>query len=115
MNAREVVSPAVEAHDESQTFPREILRRAAELEIRRLAQAVYDRIEWDWAVVRPNLHVLLDGEWRFELDPQDRGMAESWHVRHDYPHTAHWPHLCPSRPSRSISANEKASRIRPKG
>lgn len=43
------------------------------------------------AVVRPNLHVLLDGEWCFELDPQDRGMAESWHVRHDYPHTAHWP------------------------
>ncbi|HWW11336.1 MAG TPA: glucoamylase family protein, partial [Brevundimonas sp.] len=26
----------------------------AEVEIRRLAQAVYDRVEWDWAVVRPN-------------------------------------------------------------
>ena len=26
----------------------------AEAEIRRLAQAVYDRVEWDWAVVRPN-------------------------------------------------------------
>ena len=43
------------------------------------------------AVVRPNLHVLLDGEWRFELDPHDRGMAEGWHLGHHYPHTAHWP------------------------
>lgn len=25
-----------------------------EAEIRRLAQAVYDRVEWDWAVIRPN-------------------------------------------------------------
>lgn len=43
------------------------------------------------AVLRPNLHMLLDGEWRFELDPQDRGMAEGWHLGHDYPHTAQWP------------------------
>ena len=27
---------------------------ADETEIRRLAQAVYDRVEWDWVVVRPN-------------------------------------------------------------
>ncbi len=27
---------------------------ADEAEIRRLAQAVYDRIEWDWVVIRPN-------------------------------------------------------------
>ncbi|WP_298161578.1 glucoamylase family protein [Brevundimonas sp.] len=29
-------------------------RHADEAEIRRLAQAIYDRVEWDWAVVRPN-------------------------------------------------------------
>ncbi len=28
--------------------------QAGEVEIRRLVQAVYDRVEWDWAVVRPN-------------------------------------------------------------
>lgn len=27
---------------------------AEEAEIRRLTQAIYDRVEWDWAVVRPN-------------------------------------------------------------
>ncbi|WP_428149517.1 glucoamylase family protein [Brevundimonas sp.] len=27
---------------------------ADEAEIRRLAQAIYDRVEWDWAVIRPN-------------------------------------------------------------
>ena len=27
---------------------------AEEAEIRRLSQAVYDRVEWDWAVIRPN-------------------------------------------------------------
>ena len=43
------------------------------------------------AVLRPNLHVLLDGEWGFELDPQNRGMLEGWHLGHHYPYTAQWP------------------------
>jgi Glycosyl hydrolases family 2/Glycosyl hydrolases family 2, sugar binding domain/Glycosyl hydrolases family 2, TIM barrel domain len=43
------------------------------------------------AVLRPNLHVLLDGEWGFELDPQDRGMRDGWHLGHQYAHTAQWP------------------------
>lgn len=29
-------------------------RHAEEVEIRRIAQALYERVEWDWAVVRPN-------------------------------------------------------------
>ncbi|MDQ3534474.1 MAG: glycoside hydrolase family 2 [Bacteroidota bacterium] len=43
------------------------------------------------AVIRPNTFVLLDGEWKFALDPQERGLLEGWHLGHTYEHTAHWP------------------------
>ncbi|MEJ7740076.1 MAG: sugar-binding domain-containing protein [Chitinophagaceae bacterium] len=43
------------------------------------------------AVLRSNSFVLLDGEWRFASDPDDRGLQEGWHLSHDYRHTAHWP------------------------
>ncbi|MDO9377101.1 MAG: glycoside hydrolase family 2 TIM barrel-domain containing protein [Ferruginibacter sp.] len=43
------------------------------------------------AVIRPNSYVLLDGEWKFALDLDDQGVAQSWYVHHDYPDMAHWP------------------------
>ncbi|WP_342646026.1 sugar-binding domain-containing protein [Mucilaginibacter sp. CSA2-8R] len=43
------------------------------------------------AVIRPNSFVLLDGTWKFALDPTDRGMSESWYVAHQYNDSAHWP------------------------
>ncbi|HEX8339226.1 MAG TPA: hypothetical protein VF621_21065, partial [Pyrinomonadaceae bacterium] len=43
------------------------------------------------AVLRPNSHWLLDGEWRFALDPEDRGMRERWYLGHTYERTAQWP------------------------
>ena len=43
------------------------------------------------AVIRPNSYVLLDGEWRFDLDTEERGLLESWHLGHSYEHTANWP------------------------
>ncbi|GAB3928551.1 glycoside hydrolase family 2 protein [Larkinella terrae] len=43
------------------------------------------------AVLRPNDYVLLDGEWRFSLDPDDRGMEERWFLGHSFEGTAHWP------------------------
>ena len=43
------------------------------------------------AVLRHNSHVLLDGEWRFALDPDDRGLREGWYLGHQYQHTALWP------------------------
>lgn len=43
------------------------------------------------AVIRPNSYVLLDGEWRFDLDTEDRGLLEGWHLGHTYEHTANWP------------------------
>lgn len=43
------------------------------------------------AVIRPNAYVLLDGEWKFSLDANDRGLNENWYLKHDYSETAQWP------------------------
>jgi beta-galactosidase/beta-glucuronidase len=43
------------------------------------------------SVVRQTPFVLLDGEWRFALDLEDRGLLENWHVEHEYEQTASFP------------------------
>ncbi|WP_186739457.1 glycoside hydrolase family 2 TIM barrel-domain containing protein [Spirosoma utsteinense] len=43
------------------------------------------------SVNRPDSFLLLDGEWQFALDINDRGMSEGWHLGHTYGRTAHWP------------------------
>ncbi|MCW3091636.1 MAG: glycoside hydrolase family 2 [Ferruginibacter sp.] len=43
------------------------------------------------AVLRPNSYVLLDGEWNFALDLEDKGLAENWYISHQYEGIAHWP------------------------
>ena len=43
------------------------------------------------AVLRPNTYMLLDGEWRFSLDPDDRGIVDRWYLGHDFAGTAQWP------------------------
>ena len=43
------------------------------------------------AVLRHNSFTLLDGEWHFDIDTDDRGLTEGWHLHHKYEHTAHWP------------------------
>ncbi len=43
------------------------------------------------AVLRPNQYILLDGEWRFALDDDDRGLKEAWYLKHDYKETTLWP------------------------
>lgn len=43
------------------------------------------------AVLRPNSFILLDGEWRFALDADDKGQRELWHLGHNYESTAQWP------------------------
>ena len=35
--------------------------------------------------------LLLDGEWQFGVDTDDRGMSDGWHLGHDYHRTAQWP------------------------
>jgi beta-galactosidase/beta-glucuronidase len=43
------------------------------------------------SVVRSNTFRLLDGEWRFDVDVENRGLTERWYLGHDYGGTAHWP------------------------
>lgn len=43
------------------------------------------------AVVRFNSPVLLDGEWRFAIDTDDKGLQEKWYAIHKYEDNAHWP------------------------
>lgn len=43
------------------------------------------------AVSRPNTYLLLDGEWHFSHDPEDKGLREAWYLGHKYEYTAHWP------------------------
>lgn len=43
------------------------------------------------AVIRSNESVLLDGEWRFSIDNDDRGLRDGWHLVHNYEDTANWP------------------------
>ena len=46
---------------------------AEEAEIRRLSQAIYDRIEWDWVVIRPNR---ISMGWH----PETGFIPADWHV-----------------------------------
>ena len=43
------------------------------------------------SVARPDGYLLLDGEWRFALDPEDRGLREQWCLGHRFAGTAIWP------------------------
>ena len=42
-------------------------------------------------VLRSNSYLLLDGEWKFAMDPNDEGLRNGWNLQHDYTHTARWP------------------------
>jgi hypothetical protein len=43
------------------------------------------------AVLRSNSFILLDGEWKFSIDNDDRGLQEGWHLGYRYELTANWP------------------------
>ena len=43
------------------------------------------------AVLRSNSVILLDGQWHFSLDIEDRGLREGWFLGHDHKDTASWP------------------------
>jgi hypothetical protein len=43
------------------------------------------------SVQRRREHLLLDGEWRFDTDWDDRGLHEHWYLGHPFAHTAVWP------------------------
>ncbi|MFL5928660.1 MAG: glycoside hydrolase family 2 protein [Gaiellaceae bacterium] len=70
--------------------------------VRRLEPFLDDRPR---SIVRPGAFVLLDGEWRFERDPDNCGLTERWYVAHEFSGTAHWP----GSVALDIEADEAAS------
>jgi hypothetical protein len=58
------------------------------------------------AVLRPNSYWLLDGEWRFTLDPEDKGLRERWYLGHAYERTAQWPGSVESHMAAAREAKE---------
>ncbi|MGF7216875.1 beta-galactosidase/beta-glucuronidase [Spirosoma lacussanchae] len=43
------------------------------------------------AVQRSDAFLLLDGEWSFAHDLDDRGLTDNWYLGHTYERTANWP------------------------
>jgi hypothetical protein len=43
------------------------------------------------SVTRGDIFLLLDGDWQFAFDPEDRGLREQWYLGHRFAHTASWP------------------------
>ena len=56
------------------------------------------------SVIRNHAFELLDGQWRFDLDPQDRGLGEHWYLGHAYGGTASWPGSIESQIARGQEA-----------
>ena len=48
--------------------------------------------------------LLLDGEWRFALDPQDTGLKEEWYRDHAYADHAVWPGSIEDHIARGLDA-----------
>src|SRR5215207_8914725 len=63
------------------------------------------------SVVRRKEYELLDGEWRFQLDPDDRGLRERWYLGHEYTGKANWPTSVEAQ----MEAAEEAERSAAKG
>lgn len=42
-------------------------------------------------VLRSNAYMLLDGDWKFAMDPDNEGLDRNWYLNHEYTHTARWP------------------------
>src|SRR5215210_3220757 len=63
-----------------------------ELEKENLSNIVADKINpLPRSIVRRTAFELLDGEWRFTLDTENRGLNDYWFARHNYTETASFP------------------------
>lgn len=76
-----------------------------------LSQIVADRLNpLPRSIVRRTPFLLLDGEWRFALDANDRGLDEKWYIQHDYKEMAMFPgsiesHLADAKAETSLYKN----------
>lgn len=66
------------------------------------------------SVLRRTSFELLDGEWRFALDAEDKGLRECWFERHQFNQTATFPgsiesHLAAAKDEKALSSLYSAS------
>jgi len=65
------------------------------------------------AVLRQNIPVLLDGEWKFSVDMEDKGLHDQWYLQHNYLNVANWPgsieqHIAATKGQQQVEAwNDK--------
>ena len=59
------------------------------------------------SIVRRTPFELLDGEWRFALDTENRGLNEYWFAHYDYTETAFFPGSIESHLAALKDAKEK--------
>jgi beta-galactosidase/beta-glucuronidase len=60
------------------------------------------------SVARSNSFALLDGTWRFDRDPEDRGLTERWYLGREYTGSAQWPGSIERLMSAAHAAQEEA-------
>ena len=70
------------------------------------------------SVIRRGQYSLLDGEWRFALDPDDRGLREGWFRGHRFAGVANWPgaiegQLASARHAQEQDAQQRPRHVRP--
>ncbi len=62
------------------------------------------------SIARPLGYLLLDGEWSFALDPDERGLRERWWLGHAFTETAQWPGTIEARIAAEHAAVEGQQR-----
>lgn len=60
------------------------------------------------SIARPGEYELLNGEWRFDLDLEDRGLSEKWNLGHNYSRTALWPGSIEAHMAEAKDAQQQA-------
>ncbi|MDQ3751002.1 MAG: hypothetical protein M3367_18585, partial [Acidobacteriota bacterium] len=74
---------------------------------RDLRQIVADKINpLPRSILRRTAFEVLDGEWKFAFDVQNRGRKERWYKKHNYTETALFPGSIESHLSAAKSAFE---------
>lgn len=58
------------------------------------------------SITRSTDYLLLDGEWSFALDLENRGLSERWYQGQRYTETAHWPGTIEARMAAGQAAGE---------
>src|SRR5438477_12852650 len=90
-------------------MPSQPNKRAGEFELtsgKKLAHALKEHLNpLPRSVTRSGQFELLDGEWKFDLDVNDKGLSKRWYLDHDFSGAAQWPGSVESHMAAGKAAN----------